>query len=40
MAPQICLENCPSHSSPDATALGTCFGIKQEKVPDLIFMLR
>lgn len=37
MAPEICLNNSPSHSSPDAAALRTSFGIKQEKVPDTFF---
>jgi hypothetical protein len=34
MGPQIYLTNSPSHSSRDAAALRTRFGMKQETIPD------
>jgi hypothetical protein len=37
MAPEICLENSPSHSSRDTAALNTGFRMNQEKVPETFF---
>jgi len=35
MAPHIYLKNRPSHSSRNAAAFSTGFGMKQETVPDI-----